>query len=124
MTKATPDEIEVFESLQRTTDITDFPRLIRRVSTHVDRIDEAQLDNASINAKLAVSIAGTLTTLMESARTLDASGRSTLRGAVEYFLLTGDADDDVSSPVGLEDDARVVNHACELLGRPDLVISI
>jgi len=115
-------EDETFGSLCRPTSMQDLERLSRKIATHLDLIEEAEFDNALVDANLAHRLADALTMLVRDASSLDADGRASLRGALEYFLLTNDGEDDVISPTGLQDDARVVNHVCALLGRSELAV--
>jgi hypothetical protein len=39
---------------------------------------------------------------------------------VDYFVMRDDGEDDLHSPIGFDDDARVVNAVLDALGRSDL----
>jgi len=117
-------ELADLERLREPTSLDDFARLRRRMNTHMEALEEQQYDFEHLDLKLASQIAEALGSMIEAAATLDRDQRSLLRGALEYFLLTTDKDNDVTSPVGLRDDARVVNHVALDLGRQDLVISL
>lgn len=108
------DPLQAFAELCRPTSAADLDRLRRRIDRHVDAID----------VELAHKLADALITLADDAAALDADGRALLGGALEYFLLSSDADNDLRSPGGLRDDAEVVAHVCRVLGRPDLATGI
>jgi hypothetical protein len=44
-------------------------------------------------------------------------------GAVRYFASTDDAVSETAFASGLDDDVRVLNHVCEILGREDLYLA-
>jgi hypothetical protein len=116
-------ELERLRELTVPTTVEQLQRLRARISTHVDLIDEQRYDNEFLDAELARDIASSLLAMVDAASHLGADERALVRGAVDYFVLTLDADNDVTSPFGLEDDARVVNHVCERIGRPDLAVT-
>lgn len=95
-----------------------------RVEGHVSLMQAANAINQLVDVDLAEAIAATLLALLEQPDSLAYEERRLLAGAVEYFVLTGDSDDDLASPVGMVDDAKVTNATAEALGRPDLVIPI
>ena len=62
------------------------------------------------------AIARDCETLLDAWETHDEDGRALIRGAVEYFLLPRDGDDDLATPQGLDDDAAVVRAVIAHLG--------
>jgi hypothetical protein len=50
--------------------------------------------------------------------------RSVVHAAVAYLIASDDADHDLTSPIGLEDDARVFNAVAAAVGHPDLHIAL
>jgi hypothetical protein len=92
------------------------------LDTHLDAVEEAGLSDHRLDVALAQNLVAALRSLISAAADLDADQRALLRGAVEYFLLTQDADNDLTSVDGLKDDARVINHVCTELGRDDLQV--
>lgn len=95
-----------------------------RVEGHLSLVQAAQIINQSVDVELAAQIAGSLLELLDEIESLGFEERRLLAGAVEYFVLSTDTDNDLNSPVGLVDDARVTNATAVALGRPDLVIPI
>jgi uncharacterized membrane protein YkvA (DUF1232 family) len=47
--------------------------------------------------------------------------RRLVQAAAAYFALTDDVSDDVSSPIGFDDDERVVRAVARYVGRPELL---
>ncbi|HVX19131.1 MAG TPA: hypothetical protein VHA73_13960 [Acidimicrobiales bacterium] len=118
------DEMAAFTAMKAPTSVVDLRLLQTRIATHLDVLDEQSFDHEFLELDLARSIAALYSTLLEGSEQLDPAQRATLRAGIEYFILTDDDENDVQSPIGMEDDARVANEVCRQLGRPDLVISI
>lgn len=94
-----------------------------QIGAHLDYLEGAQAINQDVNLILAGRIAQSLDALI-ALRPEEAECRALVRGAIEYFTLAGDADDDLSSAKGLDDDARVVSAAARALGHPELEIPL
>lgn len=92
-----------------------------QIDAHLDYLEGAATINRELNLIQAGRIAHTLHALI-SLGPHDPGCRALLRGAIEYFTLTGDADDDLSSAKGLNDDARVVTAAAKALGHAELTV--
>ncbi len=97
---------------------------VDRVEGHLSLLEAATTVNQLLDIGLARAIGRALVGMLSIADSLSFEQRRLLAGAVEYFVLTGDTDNDMASPVGLVDDARVTNATAEALQRPDLVIPI
>lgn len=95
-----------------------------RVEGHLSLMRAAHAINSLVDVELAEGVAGSLMAMLEMADGLAYEERRLLAGAVEYYVLTGDNDDDLASPVGMVDDARVTNATAEALGRSDLVVPV
>lgn len=95
-----------------------------RVEGHLSLVLAAQTINPMLDIVLAGQIAESLLGLLDDRASLGFEERRLLAGAVEYFVLSTDTDNDLDSPVGLVDDARVTNATAVALNRPDLVIPI
>jgi hypothetical protein len=118
------DELAKLRELTRPTSIGDLRQLQADIETHLDVLDGQRHRNEFIDVELARDVAKALVALTADADRLTDGQRALLRGAIDYFLLTDDADDDLTSPIGLEDDARVVNHVCDQLGRTDVTVDV
>ena len=97
---------------------------VDRVEGHVSLLEAAFAVNNLVDVELGRAVGRTLLALLAERDRLSFEERRLLAGAVEYFVLTGDNDNDRASPVGMVDDAKVTNATAEALGRPDLVIPI
>jgi hypothetical protein len=97
---------------------------VDRVEGHLSLMQAAYAVNNLVDADLAEAVAMSLLGLLADRDRLSFEERRLLAGAVEYFVLTGDNDNDMASPVGMVDDAKVTNATAEALGRPDLVIPV
>ena len=113
-----------FEGLCTNASVDEINRLRRRVKTHVSTIAEAALTRTDLPVGIAEGLAERLQQLADLAGTLDAEGRKLVRGAMMYFVLTTDDENDLGGPNGLDDDVEVLNRVCDVLDRPDLKLSI
>lgn len=98
-------------------------RSLEQIGAHLDYLEGAHAINQDVDLVLAGRIAQSLHALI-TLQPYDAECRALLRGAVDYFTLTGDVDDDVNSDKGLHDDARVVSATARALGHPELEIPL
>lgn len=95
-----------------------------RVEGHLSLLQAAYSVNDMVDVGLASAVARSLLALIDDATSFGFEERRLLAGAVEYFVLTGDSDNDMVSPVGLVDDAKVTNATAAALGRPELIIPV
>lgn len=116
--------LEEFEALRQPVTLAELERLNRRLATHVDAVAEAALSEPDLPVGVARQLAAALGTLIEGAGTFDPQQRGIVFAAARYFILTGDADNDLTSPHGLVDDVHVFNEACRLLGCDELKITL
>ena len=117
-----PDEQQRFRRLCIETSPEDLHQLITVVDLHLDHIR----NNASqaTDVETAATIASSLKRLLGSSIDFDGESRSQIRGAVEYFLLTDDADGDLVDVLGFDDDARVLNTVLDRIGHPEFAVEI
>jgi uncharacterized membrane protein YkvA (DUF1232 family) len=52
------------------------------------------------------------------------ANRQLIQAAVRYFVENDDAEDDLNSVVGFNDDAQVMNAVATYLGYPDLLVHL
>jgi len=95
-----------------------------RVAGHVSLMEAASALSSVVDLSMARAIGEALDEMLAAADQMNYEERRLLAGAVEYFVLTGDSDDDMASPVGLVDDARVTNATAAALGKPELEIPL
>lgn len=104
------------------TSVDDLQQLRPRLDEHLAKVQNVDYEFAQV--ELAESIATNLAAAIDGAESLDDGARATLGAAVAYFVSSKDAESDLRSPIGLEDDAFVVNEAFALIGRSDLDIDV
>lgn len=95
-----------------------------RIEAHVTAADNATHANEFVDQHLAHVIADRLGKALDEWDGLDDHGRRLLHAAVAYYALREDAEDDMSSVIGFEDDAQVVNVCLRAIGLADLEIDL
>lgn len=93
------------------------------IRSHLEVVDQAALGEA-VDTHLARVLADRLLKLLESWELLSEDERAAAHATVTYYVLSDDADGDLKSPTGFEDDAHVANACFTFLGRPDLFIEM
>ncbi len=119
-----PEEQRTFRRLCMPTSSVDLAELLDVVRMHLAHVKENATPSTDVES------AERIATAFEAL--LDPSGgegfaddeRSLLRGAAEYFLLDADADDDLTDPLGFDDDARVLNSVLKRIGRAEFSIEL
>jgi uncharacterized membrane protein YkvA (DUF1232 family) len=117
-----PDERLRFRRLCMATSSTDLAELVGVVRMHLDRVIE--LADHRTDVDTAEQIASRLEQLLTSHSGFAPDERALIRGAVEYFLLSDDADGDIENVVGFDDDVRVLNSVLDHVGRADLRVEL
>lgn len=117
-----PDEQLRFRRLCMDTGSSELPELVGVVRMHLDRVIE--LADHRTDVEMAERIASCFEQLLLSTSGFAADERALIRGAVEYFLLSDDADGDLDNVVGFDDDVRILNSVLKRVERPDLVIDL
>lgn len=121
-----PNERDRFVSLCSATTCDELAEQLPRIATYAEEIETAAKTNELTDVETGHRIAAVLTDLVKTdcaEPSLTDEGRALLRGAVEYFLLTGDTQDDLTDLLGFDDDVRVVNAVSGVLDRDDLHIN-
>jgi len=118
-----PNERDQFVGLCVTTTCEELNAQLPRIQGYLAEIEAAWKLDESTDVDTARKIAAALEDLIKTDcadPSLTNEGRALLRGAIEYFLLTVDNQDDITDLLGFDDDARVVNAVSDVLERPDL----
>ena len=100
------------------------PSLLKKAEEYNDKIIDLYDEKPLINFDLVQEI---MLVFLEIEKKWDAIpdyAKSWIKGAVVYFYMEDDDENDLESPIGFEDDARVLNSCLELAGLDDLVIDI
>ena len=122
-----PTERDRFVGLCVETTCDELSQQLPRIAEYLDSVEARAKDNVMTDTETAVRVANALTELVQTDcenPQLTAPGRALLRGAIEYFVLTGDNQDDLGELLGFDDDVRVVNAVSQVLHRPDLHIDL
>lgn len=117
-----PEEMDRFVAACVPTESTELAGLRLRVTTHLAWVRSQERAYPAVDVDTAARIATALAQLLDEPDSYDAEQRALLRGAVDYYVLRDDGEDDLRSPVGFDDDARVVNAVLDAVGRADLHI--
>ncbi|MEO6987703.1 MAG: DUF1232 domain-containing protein [Aquihabitans sp.] len=104
------------------TSIDDLRQLRPRLTDHLAKVQAVDYEFAQV--ELAERLATNLAAAIDGAEDLSNDDCATLGAAIAYFVSSKDAESDLHSPIGLEDDAFVVNEAFSLIGRSDLAIDV
>ena len=96
--------------------------LRRAVSAHVERIRSALTTNEFLDVATAERIANVLTGLLDDYACQTELRRTLIVGAARYFVQARDAEPDLASLLGLDDDVQVLNFVLDSIGRADLKV--
>ncbi len=117
-----PDEQMRFRRLCLPTEADELAQMGDTIQLHLQQVKANALPVT--DSETAELLADRLVQLVAAGESFDSEERSLVRGAAEYFLLTSDADDDLSDALGFDDDVRVFNSVVRRLDRPDLAIQL
>ena len=114
--------LSVFDKLARDADPSKCRPLAEAVTRHLQAIRRAHDSNPLVALGLAEQIANRLTLLLDELERLSPEHQRLALAAARYFVSSNDVNPDTETVLGLDDDASVMNHVAELLGRPELTI--
>lgn len=117
-----PDEQRRFRRLCIETSDEELTELGGVVELHLRQLTEA--DHPVADTETARKVGAALAELLDGGERFDAQERALIRGAVEYFLLSDDASDDLDDALGFDDDARVLNSVLDRIGRPQFRVEL
>jgi hypothetical protein len=124
-----PDLVEALPEQARAPFIASWPdapdeveHLRSRISGHAVATHGAASRNDAVDLSLSLRIAGRLREAVDDWNALTTAQRSAVQAAIGYYALSADADDDLHTLMGFEDDAAVANIVLAWIGRDDLVI--
>ncbi len=118
------DSAEFFERLlsEPTLDAGDLWMMVR---SHLVALREAEAAEEMMDSRLGKELAEASEQLLHRfADETNEDARLLIQAAVRYFVLNEDAEGDMDSLVGFDDDAEVFNVVVEELGHGDLAVSI
>lgn len=98
--------------------------MVADIDTYLAQVHEVAEERDFVDADLADRIAGALKALIAEAGDYTGRERNLLAGAIRYFIHSDDANDDLASPTGFEDDAQILNAVCRHLAANHLCIDV
>jgi uncharacterized membrane protein YkvA (DUF1232 family) len=99
-------------------------RLRAAVVKHTEDTRKAAASNEFLDASLAEQIARRLQRLLKDYDDRPGHERAVIQAVVRYFVLKEDAENDLDSVLGFEDDAKVLNACLDHLSAPELEIPL
>jgi len=97
-------------------------KLCEQVADHLEHVYAALGRNEFIDVSVAEQIAERLTILLNEITTIPETKRRLVVGAARYFVQDRDAQADLSSILGFDDDLIVLNYVLTELGRQNLKV--
>jgi len=118
------DQAEIVAELLEE-DPLSFGELRDEVSFYMHKVRGAADESEIVDIEMAEDISEAARALITYAAGLgDEEAHLVVHAAVRYFVLEDDAEDDLESPIGFDDDAEVMNAVAIVLDRPDLEIDL
>lgn len=111
-------------SALRDTDPRPTPELRALVQAHLAATRTASAASPWVDLEGAEQVAAACLALLDATDDLSPEHRSWVQAACLYFAESDDGEADFDSIVGFDDDAEIVNHVCDRVGRTDLRIEM
>lgn len=117
-----PTDLERALNRLRTDAPADLSQLRTELNTWRQSVNAASLRQDFLDVELAEKLVSCADALLEdlAAGAFDGEHRALVQAGLRYLVDDDDADPDLESPLGLEDDAAVLSHVAREVGRPDL----
>ena len=100
---------------KRPTTLVELVDMRGSIDAHFAIVAAAGSTRDFVDVRSARRLADRLHAWLDDAASLDADGRSTLAAAIDYFIDTADAEDDLMSPLGFDDDTEIIDAAHRML---------
>jgi hypothetical protein len=94
-------------------------QLRQLVRAHLAAAQTASAHSPFVDLETAEALATTCLALLDHVDAQSAH-HDLVQAACLYFAAQDDEEDDFASPVGFDDDAEVIRHVAQTVGRPDL----
>jgi hypothetical protein len=94
-------------------------QLAARVGTYLSQLEAASGENEFLDLRIARALGSSLLELIAKC---PAQHEAHLQAAVAYFVHADDAEHDLDSVVGFDDDLGVYNAVCDHVGLPELKV--
>ncbi len=95
-----------------------------KLDGYLQSAQEALRQNEFLDIRLAQEIASRLRHVLNGYGRYSVDHQALVVGAIRYFIKDDDADHDLHSVLGLDDDTAVLNHLLDTLGQPELKIQL
>ena len=119
-----PKEFEILQKLSNEYAKTPLIELTNRTKKYTKELEEIAKTNGLLNLKLAQRINDTILKVEKLWTELALDSQYWLKGAIAYYFLTEDEEDDISSAIGFDDDAEVLNACLRLAELNQFIIRI
>ncbi|MBK6606657.1 MAG: hypothetical protein IPG24_14520 [Leptospiraceae bacterium] len=117
-------EFEILQKLSNEYAKTPILELTNRTKKYTKELEEIAKTNGLLNLKLAQRINDTILKVEKLWSELALDSQYWLKGAIAYYFLTEDEEDDISSAIGFDDDAEVLNACLRLAELNQFIIRI
>ncbi len=114
---------EMFEPLCEVLSPEDARALVPSIKEHARAIQAAQAENEFLDAETGEKISNALVALLMDYERYSDEQKRLVVGAARYFIDSQDAEGDLTSILGCEDDAEVLNYVVKQLNREDLRVT-
>lgn len=118
-----PRERDQFAALCTATSPSELEALVPRIDSYLEKVEAAAEESSVTDVDTGRRLADSLRLLVQSCADYDDDQRALVRGSIEYFILTGDDQNDLDDILGFDDDVRVLNAVVDLLDRNDLAVT-
>jgi len=115
---------EIFEEMCEALPREEAWALAPAVRDHARAVRSAQKANEFLDADTAEQIASALIAILMDYDSFKDDHKRLIIGAIRYFVTSQDAEADLTSILGFEDDALVLNYVLEIIGREDLKVAV
>jgi hypothetical protein len=119
-----PEVDQKFSLLCEDVSVDALPELLKEVHQHVLHVRQALAINEFLDVTTAEKIADRLTKLLRDIEKYPQSKKRLVIGAARYFVKSNDAQADLISLLGFDDDVAVLNYVLVELGKSELRISL
>jgi hypothetical protein len=119
-----PKLASVFDPLCEEVSPNQIIDLQKQIAVHIGNIKDALQQNEFIDLDLAEHIASILVQILKELASYPENKRRLIIGASRYFIQSHDAQADLASVLGFDDDATVLNYVLMEIGRSDLKVEL
>ena len=119
-----PEVERVFRPLCVPLDAPEAAILQAAITEHLHAVRQARQRNEFLDLSAAEALAQGLNALIDLYSDCAPAQQALIVGAARYFVRRDDAEGDLVSVLGFEDDATVFNYVAGAIGRPELKVAL